>query len=84
MSLVVSGASSAIKSMQRGSVSGLGSSGNITVAAVDLEKSVVVAHTYDGTFQCPRAVRFTSATNLAWVGAGNGVGRIDWQVIEYV
>lgn len=90
---------SPIKSIQRGSVTATnGSTGTVTVTAVDTAKSVVIisisgGQTYNNAIGDYRAtlasMQITNTTTLTWVGCfknsdtGAQHPTIEWQLVEY-
>jgi hypothetical protein len=92
--MAVLGSSSPIKSIQRGiTLNGSTTTAvNVTITAVDLDKSFVssscVAGWYDfgGDFAATSGAQLTSSTNLAITAFPNlsTTTRTYWEVIEYV
>lgn len=79
------GGGAVIKSIQRGRFSG---SGNLTISAVDLDNSIVIAYMEPNSL--PDAddffakVRLTAPTTLNFSRVGNlGAMAVSWQVIEF-
>jgi len=84
LTTIPGGSNSVIKSIQRGN-NYFGSTGNITISAVDVTKSFINYHTWANTSYYPAHGQLTlvNATTLtfSWIAANNYV---QWEVIEYV
>jgi len=81
------GASSNIKSIQRGEVSFSSTSGTVTISEVDLSKSIIIASTSGGGDGSPASsfvkTRFVSSTSINFTLGRSSTYKVAWQVIEF-